>query len=167
MVYQLCSPASARPKQEAGRLLCGTRRVKVAWEVAPRNADQKPPFLSRLESELGHCFVGVARNPNRGVSIRKVVASEFLNCDSPTQKIAKYLRLGNFSSLILVGFTFISNSRFAIRKWVGQMQDRSGTDARACPRLPRVRPVRSLSQFVGTQKISQLTLTEMQTSLNK
>src|ERR1700721_3180284 len=117
MVYRLCSPASARTKQEAGRLLCGARRVKVAWEVAHRNAEDKPPLLSRLESVFGQSFVGVARNSNRGVSIRKLVASEFLNCGSPTRKIAKYLRLGNFSSLILMGFRFNSNSRFPIRKW--------------------------------------------------
>src|ERR1700722_10544459 len=123
MVYRLCSPASARTKQEAGRLLCGARRVKAAWEVTPRNADEKPPLLSRLESTIGLCFVGVAGNSNRGVSIRKLVASEFLNCGSPTRKIAKYLRLENFSSLILMGFTFNSNSRFAIRKWVGGAQD--------------------------------------------
>jgi len=123
MVYQLCSPASARTKQEAGRLLCGARRVKVTREVAPRGADDKSPILSRLDLALGLCFVGVARNSNRGVSIRKAPANEFVTrCRGPTQKIAKYLRLGNLSSLILMGFTFNSNSRFAIRKWVGAAQ---------------------------------------------
>jgi hypothetical protein len=80
MVYQLCSPASARTKQEAGRLLCGSSRVKVAVRgghrgtesqgelsvlrmyESGRKAGQKSPFLSRLGSASGLCFVGVAGN---------------------------------------------------------------------------------------------------------
>src|ERR1700751_2896646 len=123
MVYQLCSPASARTKQEAGRLLCDARRVKVTREVAPRGADDKSPILSRLDLALGLCFVTVARDSNCGVSIRKAPANEFVTrCRGPTQKIAKYWRLGNLSSLILMGFTFNSNSRFAIRKQPGGTQ---------------------------------------------
>src|ERR1700746_767132 len=88
MVYQLCSPASARTKQEAGRLLCGSSRVKVVVRAghggtesqrellvlrgseSGRKARQKSPFLSRLGSASGLCFVGFAGNSNRGVSIR-------------------------------------------------------------------------------------------------
>src|ERR1700746_693862 len=88
MVYQLCSPASARTKQEAGRLLCGSSRVKVAVRAghrgtesqrelsvlrmyeSGRKASQKSAFLSRLGSGGGLCFGGVAGNSNRGVSIR-------------------------------------------------------------------------------------------------
>src|ERR1700756_5176525 len=87
MVYQLCSPASARTKQEAGRLLCGSSRVKVVVRAghsgtesqrelsvlrmyeSGRKASQKPPFLSRLGLARRLCFVGVAGNSNRGVSI--------------------------------------------------------------------------------------------------
>src|SRR5579862_9203009 len=106
IVYQLCSPASARTKQEAGRLLCGSSRVKVVVRAghggtesqrelsvvrkyeSGRKVGQKSPFLSRLESALSLCFLGLARDFNRGVSIRKVLGSGFAEKrSSPTRKI--------------------------------------------------------------------------------
>jgi hypothetical protein len=148
MVYQLCSPASARTKQEAGRLLCGARRVKVGSEFAPRGADDKSPILSRLDLALGLCFVGVARDSNRGVSIRNAPANGFVTrCRGPTRKIAKYLRLEICKHLKSLPLSSNSNSRFAIRKQPGGTQVCWRADGSACPRLRRVSPFRFISQL--------------------
>jgi hypothetical protein len=67
------------------------------------------PILSRLEIESGLSFVLVARNSNRGVSIRKAVTGDrWLVVGATWRKrkagseIAKNLRLGILSLLILL-----------------------------------------------------------------
>jgi hypothetical protein len=116
--------------QEAGARN-GQRRVILRRPRAVSGragGEMKRPFLSRLENGIGLSFVRVARNFNRGVSIRlwRLEAGawgrEEAAHDSPSvqnfpAKIAKNLRLENFRLLILMGLRWDSNSRFAIRNW--------------------------------------------------
>jgi hypothetical protein len=83
---------------------------------------------SRLEISSWLILEGLRSNFNRAFSISLPSDSgpglrELGTCSSGLErirdaerKIAKNLRLGNFSSLILMGFTRNSNSRFAIRR---------------------------------------------------
>jgi hypothetical protein len=73
---------------------------------------------SRLEISSTLILEGLRPKLNRAFSIRKFMACGLrFRVRKGDEETAENLRLGIFSSLILMGLAWNSNSRFAIRIW--------------------------------------------------